>query len=181
MTTLDHDEPENVGGPLDLARLQRIAVRGWWLRNRFTSESEALDFDRIESDAFGGGETPVLVWREGDRGETSWPSIEIHMGCGDACPVAAIIPYDGDSGGVDQRMAEAIAHAGRDLLDLTREVVELRRLVNGALLLAPSADEFRLLVAGIGGSVDKTPKLHERCDAWARLSDELRARAGGAG
>lgn len=136
---MDHEELI-VGGELDEARLAAIMKRGWLLRNIAVREDEALtyrsQFDPTKLpphapagatlDNYRDGETPMLVWDEGDGNETRQASHEIHVGCGEICPVFATIPYDGDSGGVPSENAHAIVHAGRDLIDLVREVVALR-------------------------------------------------------
>ena len=135
----DHEELI-VGGALDEARLRAIMKRGWLLRNVAVSEAKALTYrsnhdpgelpphavEGATLDNYRDGETPVLVWNEGDGGETRYASHEVHVGCGEICPVFAVIPYDGDMGGVPSENAHAIVHAGRDLIDLVREVVALR-------------------------------------------------------
>jgi hypothetical protein len=140
----DHEEVE-VGGDLDADRLRAIMVRGFLLRNLAISAAEAFTYPAQATypgmvdgvppwSAYGGtqhtdGETPTLVWDAGDGGETRMPSHEVHVGCGELCPVFAVVPWDGDSGGVPSENARAIAHAGRDLIDLVREVVMLRSAV----------------------------------------------------
>lgn len=140
MTTRDHGEVQ-VGGELTEQRLRAIMRRGWLFRNLCVSEAEALEYKDPHDpppgaptppwSEFGGdqhtdGETPTMVFYEGDGGETTHAYAEVHVGCGEICPVFATIPYDGDMGGVPTANAEAIMHAGRDLIDLVREVVRLR-------------------------------------------------------
>lgn len=132
---MNHHEEVKVGGPLDEKRLRSIMVRALRLRNLCVSAAEALEYraklptavrwEYPENDT--DGETPILVERY--KGE-ELNSIELHVGCGEMCPVLAAIPFDGDSGGVDQLTAEAIAHSGRDMIDLVREVLHLRYLLS---------------------------------------------------
>jgi hypothetical protein len=114
------DEVE-VGGDLDEMRLRRIMVDAWLFRNLAVSEREALEY-AVEGD----GETPTLVLWDGDGGETRFGSAEIHVGCGDVCGIFAVVPYDGDMGCVPVANALAIARAGRNMIDLVREVMRLR-------------------------------------------------------
>lgn len=110
-----HLEPE-VGGDLDDARLRAIAVRAYRLRNMSVSESEA--FEPHDS------ETPTLCADTNIMSEVC--AVSLHVGCGENCPVLVDVPFDNDSGGVDGGVALAIAHAGRDMLDLVTEVRTLR-------------------------------------------------------
>lgn len=150
-----HDEVA-VGGPLDDVRLRAIMVRGFLFRNLCINATEAFTY-RDPHDPKPGetmpwseyqhhgqhtdGETPMLVWRErkdiDGSVEIATACMEVHVGCGDVCPVFAIIPYDGDSGGVPSSNAEAIAHAGRDLIDLVREVTRLRAEIDVLRLVRP--------------------------------------------
>lgn len=114
-----HREIE-VGGELTEDRLAEIAVRAFLLRNRLVSPAEALGSTED-------GETPLLVEHH-DEEDPSESWIEVHVGCGDACGVFVTVPWDGDMGCVPTENAVAIVHAGRDLLDLVREVRRLRAL-----------------------------------------------------
>lgn len=108
-----------VGGPLDAARLAAIKRRARYLRNAH----------------YGEGETPTLVDVPAD-GEGLAPAggverVELHVACGEHHGVLAVVPYDGDSGGIGA-VPECIVHAGRDLLDLVEEVRRLQGALEAA-------------------------------------------------
>ncbi len=119
----EHQEIQ-VGGELDEARLRAIASRALLLRNLCVPEAEALEYATDDD-----GETPCIV-DYADGGETSYGRTELHVGCGDYCPVLIAVPWDPDMGGIPRENAVAVAHAGRDMLDLVREVISLRELLN---------------------------------------------------
>lgn len=121
----DEGQPE-VGGTLDEHRLRRIAVRALELRNMMSSPESVFEDLAKVGNPDREGETPELLYYAGDDGETTMPRYELHVGCGDICGVLAEFPYDGDSGGAHRSTAEAVVHAGRDLLDLVNEVRVLR-------------------------------------------------------
>lgn len=129
-----HREVE-VGGPLDNARLVAIVRRAADLRNWGLSEAAARAWLTGERGAGElPGETPSIVEPIDDSTRDDWPGpIELHAGCGDICPVMCELPYDGDVGGWHPGVAEAIAHAGADLLDLAREVARLRTAATRAV------------------------------------------------
>ncbi len=160
----DHEEVR-VGGPLDADRLRAIMVRGFLLRNLCVSADEAFTFRNPHDPKPGedvpwsdfehpgqhtDGETPTLVWDKGDGGETRLESHEVHVGCGESCGVLAVVPWDGDSGGVPTTDAIAIAHAGRDLIDLVREVVMLRSAV-----VMKASDPDTVLLVDIPSTVSR--------------------------
>lgn len=147
----DHDEVM-VGGPLDEPRLRAVMARGYALRNLSVPEDKALEYEAKKPGSTSwsecgfenhtDGETPTLVYGyEPEMGydpvsgemvvikRDSLRTIELHVGCGDHCGVLAAIRYDSDLGGCDEQLAQAIAHAGRDLIDLVRELVKLRATV----------------------------------------------------
>lgn len=189
--TRDHDEVQ-VGGELDEARLRAIMVRGFRLRNLCVSGDEVFTYKAPTHDhaSDGSGTTPWSEYggTQHTDGETPWivhgvknyegapdpatETYELHMGCGDVCGVFASIPYDPDMGRAPEENAEAIAHAGRDLIDLVREVVALRaerealRIAHTELLAAANAaldehDAGRLSADGVG-TLDIIESLHER-------------------
>lgn len=124
-----------VGGPIDDARLVAVARRASDLRNWSMSEADARAW--LMGDQPLPGETPSVVEPTTDSNDDAWPeAIELHAGCGDGCPVMCELPYDGDVGGWHHQTADAIVHAGADLLELAREVHRLRR----ALVALAKAD-----------------------------------------
>lgn len=79
----------------------------------------------------GEGETPTLVEvgalpPEGHPGRNNWDismwSWEVHVSCGEMCPVLAVVPYDFDSDGPHRKIAEAIAQAGEVILGLVERI-----------------------------------------------------------
>lgn len=157
MTTRDHQEVQ-VGGPLNEERLRAIMVRGYLLRNLCVSPEEAFTYkDRVplasneippwseypNDPQHVDGETPTLVHCQAEN--ETWAHCELHVGCGENCPIMLDVPFDPDSGGVPSENAVAVAHAGRDLIDLVREVLALRK-ANAHTHAA--ADEYRKRAEG---------------------------------
>lgn len=114
----------DVRGEMDEDRLRSIMVDAWLFRNLSVSEKHALEYRPVND-----GEAPTIVEVEGDGDETRMPSVEVHVGCGDVCGVFAVIPWDGDMGCAPMANAQAIARAGRNMVDLVREVVKLRAML----------------------------------------------------
>lgn len=126
-------EEIEVGGELTDERLVAIRERALWLRNSYDM-GPASD-----------GETPRLVYVDGDGGETRFDEIELHIGCDcEGCYVLATFPHRAEDGGPDRYAAEAVCHAGRDMLDLVAEVRRLRAL-------AAVTNEVAKLAAERGG------------------------------
>lgn len=82
----------------------------------------------------GEGETPVIVEigalpPEGHPDRDTWEiadwRFEVHVSCGEYCPVLAVVPYDFDSDGPHRRIAEAIAQAGEVILGLVERAAAL--------------------------------------------------------
>ena len=73
----------------------------------------------------------------GDEPAPEWDPMEwhyeLHVGCGEMCPVLAVVPYDCEAAAPDIRAARAIAQAGGIILDLAAEVERLRELVEEAM------------------------------------------------
>lgn len=169
--SLSPHEEVKVGGPLDEARLRQIMVRGWLFRNLAVSEKEAFEFKNPHDPAPGermpwsdhehlgqhtDGETPTLVWDHGpklnaDTTDYAAASVEVHMGCGEVCGTFAAVPYNGDMGGVPSENAVAIAHAGRDLIDLVREV----RLLRSTFQVEPSRDTVLVMNVPNGAALEQ--------------------------
>lgn len=93
----------------------------------------------LESD--GDGETPYLVERgacppEGDPRREEWElsewRYELHVGCGDVCPVLAVVPYDYDADGPLHEVAESIAMAGEVIIGLVERVRAAEREAEAA-------------------------------------------------
>lgn len=127
----------------------------------------------IEQD--GEGETPTLVEigacpPDGDPRREAWEiedwRWEVHVGCGDYCPVMASVPYDFDSDGPHRQIAEAIAQAGEVIIGLVERVQ--RTEAENAALRARLAE-----VDGVFAASDA-----ERCDLGCPHGDRCRLKAG---
>lgn len=168
----------NVGGPLDDDRLRRIEARGLALRNTSRRNAAGAYGEGSEAD----GETPTICERVNEDGHVS---AELHVGCGEHCPVLVAVPYDDDVGGLALD-PEALAHVGRDVLDLVDEVRRLREALGrseaghgltaepaGHASLGPGLEARR----GLDGGVDVVSRSMGRSvtfefdrDAAGRLS-----------
>jgi hypothetical protein len=169
-----HIEVETVGGELDEDRLRRIAVRAYDLRNMAVAEQDALEPHDSE--------TPTLVERyDSDDGDRAQLSFELHVGCGDTCGVLAVVPYDGNIGEAPREVAFAIAHAGRDLLDLIAEVRQLRaRVADLDLDRRAGMDALAIVVGDVGRALEDVGAVRpdetdvDYADRIRELGDDLR-------
>jgi hypothetical protein len=124
MSTHQHHEPAPVKRG-DIKQALEVAAA---LRNTYAGKGE--------------GETPFIVeigkpWEPGEDGATAryllqdkseW-RYELHVGCGELCPVLAVVPYDGDANAPSHQVAEAIAQAGEVILGLTERIAALEQAI----------------------------------------------------
>lgn len=141
MSTDQHQEPAPVKRG-DIEQALKVAAA---LRNVYSIEE-------------GEGETPTLVEvgalpPEGHPGREGWDislwSWEVHVGCGDYCPMLAVVPYDFDSDAPHRDTAEAIAQAGEVILGLVERVRELEASIECEAAYRREQQERQDRLAGV--------------------------------